>query len=168
MINVPKVIKSTYFSNIETICLTLTNTSRPSGLGLFSPAVETSFTSFGPKYLQRMRCKYSALACAVATEQESTFSKHLSSLPYPCRTIQKGAPVQEACAPVAVRAELPLGTLTPMLCFSLLHTNITLRITSQLHPPVDSNYTTSTFPPPSLLQYPAEPSSNLLSLQGHS
>lgn len=44
--NVPKAIKSKYFSNnIATVHLTLTNTSRPSGLVLLSPAVETSLIS---------------------------------------------------------------------------------------------------------------------------
>lgn len=46
---------------------------------------------------------------------------------------------------------------TPTLPSFLLCTNIPPSTTSWLHPLVDSHHTCSTFPPPSLLQHPAEP-----------
>lgn len=76
--------------------------------------------------------------------------------PHPLPTVQKVTPAQEASALAEIRTELLLGSLPQGLVFVMPHKHHS-KYNLWLHLPVDSNCTTSMFPPSTPLQHPADP-----------
>lgn len=94
---VPTAIKSKYFSNnIETIRLTLTNTSRPFGLVLLSPAVETRLTASGHRCLLMTDSTKNEVHIDTQHLRVEGRCQSSSSIPHPsptrCHTVQKVSP----------------------------------------------------------------------------
>lgn len=76
--------------------------------------------------------------------------------PHSLPTVQKVTPAQKASALAEIRTELLLGSLPQCLVFLMLHEHRS-KYNLRLHLLVDSNCTTSMFPPPTPLQHPADP-----------